>query len=294
VVKKFLLSSAALAARLLPASAKQAIYRSGPLASSIRRALNRAAPRGLSEVRVAAGLLEGCPLLLDLQTEKDFWLGTYEPDLQRALGELVHPGTTAFDVGANIGYITLMLARAVGPTGRVVAFEALPANVERLQKNLALNALEARVAVEPRAVAGGEGTVRFHVHASGGMGKAEGSASRWNQRYQSEIAVPSTSLDAFVYQRGGPVPQLIKMDIEGGEVLALPGMRRLLSEGRPTLLLEVHGPEGLSAGWDELSAAGYSICRMQQGFPRVAPKPENLESLLDEKGWKAYLVGFSE
>lgn len=245
-------------------------------------------------MRVAAGLLEGCPLLLDLQTEKDFWLGTYEPELQAALGDLVRPGLTVFDVGANIGYITLMLVRGVGPTGRVVAFEALPGNLERLQKNLALNALEERVTVVPQAVAGSEGMVPFHVHASGGMGKVEGSAGRWNQRYQSEITVPSLSLDSFVYVRGGPVPQLIKMDIEGGEVLALPGMRRLLREARPTLLLEVHGPEGLRAAWDELSAAGYAIRQMERGFPRVQVHPDHLDSLLDAKGWKAYLVGLAE
>jgi FkbM family methyltransferase len=248
----------------------------------------------LSEVRVAAGLLEGCPLLLDLQTEKDFWLGTYEPELQWALGELLHEGITAFDVGANIGYITLMLARGVGRTGHVVAFEALPANVERLEGNLALNGLGERVTVVPKAVAGSEGTVRFHVHASGGMGKAEGSAGRWNQNYQADISVESTSLDAYVYERDGAVPQLIKMDIEGGEVLALPAMRRVLGEARPTVLLEVHGPESLRAAWEAFSSAGYAICRMERGFPHASPEPDHLESLLDEKGWKAYLVGLPE
>jgi FkbM family methyltransferase len=282
-MKKFFLSTAAFAARILPDSAKRSIYRAGPLARGIRGALNRAAPEGLAEVRVAAGSLEGCTLLLDMQTEKDFWLGTYEPELQWALGDLARPGMVAFDVGANIGYITLMLARAVGPNGRVVAFEALPANVERLERNLALNHLAPRVTVVPGAVAAGEGTVRFHVHASGGMGKAEGSAGRADEPYQSEISVPSTSLDAFVYQHSGPMPQLVKMDIEGGEVLALPGMRRLLREARPTLLLELHGPEAARAAWDELTAAGYTVHRMGPGFPGVAS--------LDTLDWKAYLVG---
>jgi FkbM family methyltransferase len=293
-VKRLFLSAAALAARILPASAKKAIYRTGVLADPIRHTLNLAVPHGVSEVQVAAGLLEGCPLLLDLQSEKDFWLGTYEPELQWAIGELVRPGMIAFDVGANIGYITLMLARAAGSEGRVVAFEALPANVERLERNLALNGMGERVTIVPAAVAGGEGEIRFHVHTSGGMGKAEGSASRWNQRYQSEIVVPSTSLDVFVYEDAGPVPQLIKMDIEGGEVMALPGMRRLLGEAHPTILIEVHGPEGLRATWEELTLAGYAIRRMEAGFPRARVEADNLEHLLDEKGWKAYLVGLAE
>jgi len=234
---------------------------------------------------VVAGGLEGCTLLLDMQTEKDFWLGTYEPELQWALGELAHPGTIAYDVGANIGYITLMLARAVGPSGTVVAFEALPANLERLERNLALNGLSGRVTIQPVAVAAGEGDLRFHVHASGAMGKAEGSAGRLDEHYQAEITVPSTSLDAFAYERSGPVPQLVKMDIEGGEALALPGMRRLLRDARPTLLLELHGPEAARIAWDELAGAGYTVHRMEPGFPRVPA--------LDALDWKAYLVGMA-
>jgi FkbM family methyltransferase len=285
LVKRFFLSTAAFAARVLPDSAKRAIYRAGPLARGIRGALNKAAPEGLAQVQVAAGALEGCTLLLDMQTEKDFWLGTYEPELQWALGELVRLGMIAYDVGANIGYITLMLARAVGPSGRVVAFEALPANVERLERNLTLNEMADGVIVVPGAVAAGEGTLNFHVHASGGMGKAEGSAGRADESYQAEITVPSTSLDAFVYEHGGPVPQLVKIDIEGGEVLALPGMRRLLREARPTLLLELHGPDAVRIAWDELAAAGYSIRRMEPGLPTVPS--------LDGLDWKAYLVGLA-
>jgi len=284
-LKRLFLSSAALAARLLPESAKRAIYRSGPLARGIRGALNKAAPEGPAEVRVAAGALEGYSLLLEMQTEKDFWLGTYEPELQWALGELARPGMVAFDVGANIGYITLMLARAVGPTGKVVAFEALPGNLERLERNLGLNGMADRVTIQAGAVGEGEGTLTFHVHASGGMGKAEGSAGRSDETYESEISLPSTSLDAFVYEHGGPEPQIIKMDIEGGEVLALPGMRRLLREARPTLLLELHGPEAARAAWEELSAAGYTIHAMKVGYPMV----ESFENV----GWKAYVIAAS-
>ncbi len=98
--------------------------------------------------------------------------------------------------------------------------------------------------------------MRFLVHASGGMGKAAGSAGREDQ-YQSEISVPGISLDEFVYGQGNPPPQVVKMDIEGGEVLALPGMRRVLAEARPLMLMELHGPESSRAAWETLTAAGY-------------------------------------
>jgi len=138
-MSKFWLSFASLVARLLPVSIIQALYRSSMMSGIIRQALNRAAPTGLSEVQVAAGGLRGAKLLLDLQVEKDYWLGTYELELQKAVAELVNPGMVAYDVGANIGYVTLLLARAVGSAGKVFAFEALPANLERLQANLKMN-----------------------------------------------------------------------------------------------------------------------------------------------------------
>jgi len=77
-------------------------------------------------VQVAAGGLQGLRLSLDMQTEKDYWLGTYEPELQAAVADLVKPGMQVYDVGANIGYVSLLLARRVGAAGHVYAFEALP------------------------------------------------------------------------------------------------------------------------------------------------------------------------
>jgi FkbM family methyltransferase len=285
-MRKILLAAAGLAARLLPNSLKQAIYRAKPLAGWIRRGLNRAAPSGLSEVKIAAGDLAGCTFQLDMQTEKDYWLGTYEPELQAALPEVVPPGAVVYDVGANIGYVSLLLARAAGEAGRVFAFEALPDNAARLRRNLELNGMQERVRLFAGAVTGKAGPVRFLVHASGGMGKAAGSAGRQEEHYQAEVTVEGISLDEFVYQHGNPPPQVVKMDIEGGEVMALPGMRRVLAETRPVLLMELHGPESATAAWETLSAAGYRICWMGKGFPRVPS--------LQEMGWKAYIVAWPE
>ncbi len=280
-MRRFLLSFAALAARLLPNSLKQAIYRSGLLARLIRRGLNRAAPAEPVEVEVAAGDLAGFTLRLDMQTEKDYWLGTYEPELQSALHKLIPPEAVIYDVGANIGYVSLLLAKAAGEGGRVYAFEALPANVERLRRNVELNPIGARVQVVARAVTGAAGPVRFLVHASGGMGKAAGSAGR-DDPYLAELTVDGISLDEFVYSGRNPPPNVVKMDIEGGEVMALPGMRHVLAEARPLMLMELHGPESARAAWETLTAAGYKISWMKRGFPRVPS--------LEAMGWKAYIV----
>ncbi len=216
-----------------------------------------------------------------MQIDKDYWLGTYEPELQAALRELIQPGTIIYDVGANIGYVSLLLSKASGQAGKVYAFEALPANAERWRRNMALNGMGNRLSLFSGAVTQTSGPVTFLVHASGGMGKAAGSAGRQDQ-YLSEISVPGISLDEFVYVQGNPAPEVVKMDIEGGEVLALPGMRRVLAEARPLMLMELHGPESSRVAWETLTGAGYQICWMRHGFPEI--------SSLEAMGWKAYII----
>jgi FkbM family methyltransferase len=281
-MQKFFLNLAALAAKILPVGFKQAIYKTGPLANLIRRGLNRAAPTGLTQVKIAAGDLAGYTILLDMQVDKDYWLGTYEPELQAALRELIQPGAVIYDVGANIGYVSLLLAKAAGRNGKVYAFEALPENAERWRKNIALNAMGTHLDLYAGAVTRSGGPVRFLVHASGGMGKAFGSAGRQDP-YLSEISVPGISLDEFVYELGNPPPQVIKMDIEGGEVLALPGMQRVLADARPLMLMELHGPESSRVAWESLTGAGYQICWMKHGYPQILS--------LETMGWKAYIIG---
>jgi FkbM family methyltransferase len=281
---KTVLELAAWAARRLPMPVKRLLYRIPPLASFVRSGLNRAAPVGLTQVEVAAGGLAGLRLWLDLQVEKDYWLGTYEPELQATLSELGQPGMVAYDLGANIGYISLLLARRVGQAGKVYAFEALPTNLERLRLNLALNGLSENVTVVPAAVVECERQVRFLVGPSGGMGKADGSAGRDEVAYSRSVDIGGLSLDDFVFEHGNPPPQVVKMDIEGGEVLALPGMIGVLEQSRPLLLLELHGPEAAQVTWETLTRLGYRLCRMTPGYPPVRTQQE-----LD---WKAYVVAF--
>jgi FkbM family methyltransferase len=272
-----LLNLAAAASRYLPASLKRAIYKLGPASRGLRAALNKAAPQGLSEVVVASGGLAGTRLMLDLQSQKDYWLGTYEMELQQAIADRVKTGMVVYDLGANIGYVSLLLARAVGPTGIVFAFEALPANQERLAENLKLNSNK-NIKLISKAVADKSGSTPFLVHSSGGMGKLSESDSD----HTDTINVEAVSLDEFAFLGSNSPPQLIKMDIEGGEVLALRGMRRLLKEARPVLLIELHGKQAAEAAWQTLRDANYSLHFMRKGYPRIE-SPQDLSK-------KSYVV----
>ncbi len=102
---------------------------------------------------------------------------------------MFNPGMTAYDVGANIGYMSLLLSKTVGATGYVYSFEAFPENIDRLRKNLLLNNFTSNVEVVPKAVVDTEREVKFMVGPSSGMGKVQGSAGRDNVKYNGVMSV---------------------------------------------------------------------------------------------------------
>ena len=282
--RNLILSFAGFLAQVLPQSSKRALYRNKPIANLIRKGLNRAAPEGLSEVTIAAGENVGIHMLLDLKKEKDYWLGTYEPELQAVISDLVKPGQIVYDIGANIGFITLLFTKRIGDQGHVYAFEALPANVSRLIHNIELNALEEWVTIIQAAVQDQSGQAEFLVAPSTGMGKVNGSAGRASVDYEESIQVEGISIDGFIEDTRNLLPDILKIDIEGGEVLALPGMVKLLHAHRPILLIELHGIEAAQVTWDHLKQENYRICRMEPEYPQV-DKVQDLD-------WKSYLVAF--
>jgi len=274
---KTIMKVASLFARILPAPMKRGIYKIKPLAQIIRKTLNAATPKGFFEIEIAAGILQGSYLLLDLQQEKDYWLGTYELDLQAAIEHYTQSGMCIYDVGANIGYISLMFAKLIGPSGKIFSFEALPENIKRFKRNKALNDFARNIKIIRAAVIDKSGTTQFLRHKSSAMGKAVGSAGRQEQ-YQESINVPAVSLDDFVFIENNPAPDLIKMDIEGGEALALQGMQKIFNNIRPILLIEIHGNIAGQIAWKLMQKNNYQVLRMGDthikitSLERIRPK----------------------
>jgi len=280
-----LLTLAANMARILPESYKRALYQNPSFSRVLRGGLNLAAPVGLSEVPIAAGDLAGMQMLLDLKSEKDYWLGTYELELQAAITDLVVPGQVIYDIGASIGFMSLLFAMKTGLNGHVYAFEALPANIERLTDNIELNSFQERVTIVKAAVQASSGKTDFYPGPSSAMGKVAGSAGRSAIEYQPSIQVEGVAIDEFIFTSGNPIPEIVKIDIAGGEILALPGMSRLLHRNHPILLVELHGPEAAHTTWEMLNNEGYRICRMIPEYPQVHS--------LQDLDWKSYLVAFA-
>ena len=183
-----------------------------------------------------------------------YFLGSWEGGYTRAIQRILEPGMVVLDVGANIGWYTLMCAHAVGPTGRVHAFEPVPEEVDRLRRNVRLNALS-QVSVHEVAVSDAVGVTC--------IGETRDAGATWVGEGDREVR--TTTLDAFVDRQRLSRVDFVKMDIEGAEVLALRGAQRLLRELRPRLMVEVE-PKPLSRfGFrpgdvlDALRRADYSL-----------------------------------
>jgi len=241
--------------------------------------LTRAAPDEIVPVEIAAGPLAGMRLQLDLRTEKDLWLGTYEPALLEAIDHFAGPGLVAYDVGANIGYVSLALAKVVGTSGQVVAFEPLPANLVRLRANMDSNPEGSRVQVVGAAVGAQHSQATFMVHKSGGMGKLQAAQGR-QAEYEGSIPVEVIALDEWTKDHRNAAPGLIKIDVEGGEAAVLEGLRSTLKNDRPTILIELHGPEATSTVQKILTSAGYALHAARDGYPRLG----------EISDWKTYAV----
>ena len=176
----------------------------------------------------------------------------------------IKPGMQVLDVGANIGYFTLLFARLVGPSGHVHAFEPEPRNLELLQRNIARNSYTNVTAV-PKAVSRTSGRQRLYKSPDnlGDHRLAHGTAGR------AAIDVSVVTLDAFL---GDARVDFIKLDIQGAECAAVQGARQLIARSAPLCLITEFWPAGMRAFGDdpeqylqELSALGFGIAVIAPG-----------------------------
>lgn len=164
-------------------------------------------------------------------------IGGYEPSVLRAVERFVSAGSYCLDVGANVGAVTLALARQVGPTGRVLAIEPGPPYAARLRRNLRANArLIERVIVLPAGLSEAEGSLLWRpdpLHPfNAGLSQVHSAA------VPGELPVPVTTLDAALAQQGWKRVDFIKIDVEGMELEVLRGARGTLESLRPVVLFE--------------------------------------------------------
>lgn len=204
-------------------------------------------------VQVRRGLAAGIWLRLNPRTGSDTVEGRGEPEIQNMLREHLAAGMTFYDVGANIGFFSMLAARLVGPSGRVVAFEADPENASRLREHAERNAFS-WLTVEQKAVWSESGSVSF-ARCDPATSPDRGLGSVVPSDGNGAITVEAVSLDDCTSRF--PAPDVVKCDVEGSEVDVFRGAQRVLMEKRPLVVCEMHSDANRRALLEQFSRLGY-------------------------------------
>jgi FkbM family methyltransferase len=187
----------------------------------------------------------------------------YESATLQVFLSLIGPGDTVWDVGANIGIYTLLAGHAVCPTGKVVSWEPGPETYQVLQEHIRANGLQKICEPLAAAVSDGCQTTVFFLNEPD-----LSSTSRLAvEPGPDTIQVPAASLDTWA-EKLGRRPQMIKVDVEGAEVLVMRGASRLMeavARDRPMFVVAIH----------------------PQFLPEFGSRPEEMEGLLAERGYLA-------
>jgi FkbM family methyltransferase len=183
----------------------------------------------------------------------------HEPLSTRVLRQIVTEGMVVVDIGANIGYYVLIESKGVGSSGRVIAVEPVEANYALLERNIRLNRCE-NVTPVKMAIGDQTGTAKIYLSRKSNCHSIlqKGSADE-----SSEVSI--MTLDGLVEQQGLKAVDLVRMDIEGYEFVAIEGMIETIRAFRPMIFLEVHAhlttlKEGAALGFvHRLKDLGYNV-----------------------------------
>lgn len=205
--------------------------------------------------------------------------GDAEPEVQEALAALIEPGQTVYDVGANIGFFTMLCSRLVGPEGRVYAFEPIPENLATLRHNVVLNGLS-NVTIVEQALSSSTGTAEMFVSPWSAFHSlnVEGASKQANHGPEAgQIEVQTVTLDEFVEREGVRAPDLLKVDVEGAELIVLEGGGETLRTVQPLLLCELHDTH---AAYEQLvREIGYRLRVIDADSQDLADAPRNVHTI---------------
>jgi FkbM family methyltransferase len=169
--------------------------------------------------------------------------GVHEPVATRLYLKTLSPGDHVIDVGSNIGYWLLLAASRIGESGRILGFEPVPGSREILQRNIQRSGIS-NVELSPWAIGGETGAAQFY----------ESQVPNWGSLVKHDDLLPTRNLpvevkklDEVAMESTGFRPKMLRMDVEGAELMVLAGARNLLEKYKPSLFIEFHP---FLLGWD--------------------------------------------
>jgi FkbM family methyltransferase len=196
--------------------------------------------------------------------------GTFERPQRRFVERFLGPGMVMFDVGAHHGLYSVIAATRVGPSGQVVAFEPSPRERRRMETHRRINRLE-QMSIEPLGLGSEPGRASLFLPKRKDSGFNSMKPSDDLRASSDEIEVEISTLDEYISRRSIPRVDLIKIDVEGGELNVLKGGAHLLAgEGRPAILAEVEDERTEPWGYE---AAEIVRALEEAGYRWFLPRP---------------------
>lgn len=208
-----------------------------------------------------------------------FWIGYYSREVVGLLDKLIQPGMVIFDIGANIGEITLVAAKRTTSTGRVVAFEPVSSIADRLEENVRENSLTwvstLRLGLSNRL---GKANIYSSCNQWKSTEPHRGLGSLYPGNYNSPPlqTIQLTTLDQYIYSNPVERLDIIKIDIEGAELPCLEGAKNTLQFFKPMLIIEVQADTSNAAGYEQSDILGF-LQKLGYRFQRIG-----LHGRLDE------------
>ena len=163
--------------------------------------------------------------------EHGYWLGSYEIHKRRAFEQEIKPHSVVYDIGANVGFYSLLAAHLTGPEGHVYAFEPLNRNVEFIRRHAVINHFS-NIEVFEAAVSDRCGEAYFDPGVSIATGHLSETGS---------VKVPLVRLDDLLAAGDIMPPDTMKVDVEGAEHAVFLGAQNLVEKHRPIIFLDTHG-----------------------------------------------------
>jgi FkbM family methyltransferase len=217
--------------------------------------------------QVQFGPAQGLWIEVHPRTGQFYLAGNAELLTQSVISQHLRPGDVFYDLGANIGLFSLLAARCVGPTGRVISFEPDPLVAARLRRNIARNGFS-NVTVIEAGIWSTSGNFAFAPATSASPDRGVGTFMATGN-ISDRTLIRCYSLDDFI--RVAPPPDAIKCDVEGAELEALRGAENLLTTHPPWILCETHSEANNRAACDILSHFGYTF-ETEDGYHILAER----------------------
>lgn len=189
----------------------------------------------LSSNETVDDTINGIRYTLDLNQYIDsslYYTHCWEPNTTKVMTTLIKPGMTIFDIGANIGYYTMLLAELVGGSGKVFAFEPTSDAFAKLERNLRLNSF-GNVFAEQMAISNAEGTATAAIRSSYRIDSVQ-------EKEHAEV-IAFTTIDAYMRANNITRLDLVKIDTDGSESRVISGGLNTLRQMRPIIVVEFSG-----------------------------------------------------